>query len=610
MSPPETIVPPAKAVGRIGWALLGSLLAAIFVGSVFYDRSDWPGHLAGEATYLMQARSLAEDFDLAYTRSDFDRMLLSDLGNPTDLSLVSINGGQRITFDRPFPYAVYLAPFVKIWPRQGFAMANALLLILASVFAAKTLERFAGSWSALWVALLIFGSVLFVYVFLATGDLFLFVVTLVAFCLMARGQPEFSEKGEAVPEGKDRASKGQPAAQGGSRRWMLAGALLAIPAASESLYTILPAAAFFVPPPKERGIARAALVLGFLLGMILLLVGGWFAGGGPELLGASQFRFTPETGYPLVDFTAAEWPRTVRRLSALHWDEAPRFAWGVDVRLWAWDGFYLLFGRSIGLLPYFAPLLLLLFTGSAAGFRRPIAYAALLWGLGTVILHPFNLYGGEGAIANRWFLPIYGALWMLIAAPAQQGKRWARPVTAVALFVLAAPFLWRLWASPWSYPIEPGGGARHVTKVAAAILPYEVSQRWLQDRQPDDHNGLMIEFLTDHGWAEAQRGRLMIDGTEPVGLLIASIEPIDTFRLDFGRDAPSTIRFAGGELLENHLKPGGGISFRVAARSRGRHHPMWWSPEPHWLYLLSVELPETTEGALGFALFGERFEDA
>ena len=150
------------------WVLLASLLAATLAGAYFYDRAGWPGRLAGESTYLMQAASLAVDFDLTYTRDDFDRMLLADLGNPTDLSLVSGSEGRRIAFDRPFPYALYLAPFVKLWPRQGFAIANALLLAFVSIFAARTLERQAGAWSPVWVAVLLFASVLFAYVFLVS----------------------------------------------------------------------------------------------------------------------------------------------------------------------------------------------------------------------------------------------------------------------------------------------------------------------------------------------------------------------------------------------------------------------------------------------------------
>ena len=110
----------AGAARPAGWALLAGLLAATLLAAFSYDRTGW-SRLPGEATYLMQARSLGEDFDLAYTRADFDRMLIDDLSNPTDLTLVSGNDGRRITFDRPFPYALYLAPFVRLMPARGLA---------------------------------------------------------------------------------------------------------------------------------------------------------------------------------------------------------------------------------------------------------------------------------------------------------------------------------------------------------------------------------------------------------------------------------------------------------------------------------------------------------
>ena len=98
-------------VREIGWTVLGALLAALLAAAWLHDRADWPGLVAGEATYLMQADSLLRDRDLTYTRPDFDRLLLRWHRDPTDLELVS-GGAGRITFDRPFPYALYLAPFV------------------------------------------------------------------------------------------------------------------------------------------------------------------------------------------------------------------------------------------------------------------------------------------------------------------------------------------------------------------------------------------------------------------------------------------------------------------------------------------------------------------
>ncbi len=590
-------------IRHAGWALLASLLAVTLLAALSYDRTDWPSQLAGEATYLMQARSLGEDFDLVYTRADFDRMLLDDKSNPTDLALVTGNGGRRITFDRPFPYALYLAPFLRLWPRQGLAIANALLLVLVSVVAARTLERRIGPWGASWVALLVFASVLFVYVFLATGDLFLFALTALAFCLVARSVP--SEPG--CPEA------GGEAPDARRRSWLAVGALLAIPVATEPLYAVLAVAALFAPPKQDRRAPCTALIVGFCAGFIAQALVGWWAGGGLFGLGVSSFRFTPETGFPLVDFTAAEWPQTVRRLAAFHWDGAPRFSWGLDPRLWWWDLVYLLVGRSIGLLPYFAPVFLLPAVGSLAGYRRPLALAAAAWALGVVVLQPFNLYGGEGAVANRLFLPVYGALWMLIA-PVRRMR--ALAISALTALVLAAPFLWQLWSAPRDYAIDQGrdapgsglmGGYRHVTPLARRILPYETSQRPMPGGDAAEHNGLTVKFLSQRGWAETRHRRLMIDGGGPLELMIGSNLPLDVLRFDFGRDAPAEIEVSGGELAESQLKPDGGISFRVLPR-RHRRHATWWTPRPQWLYCVTLELPKAGDKTLAFEIQGEQFE--
>ena len=588
-----TAATPSGGLRAAGWALLASLLAVTLLAALSYDRSGWPSRLPGEATYLMQARSLGQDFDLVYTRADFDRMLIGDLANPRDLALTTGSGGRRITFDRPFPYALYLAPFLQIWPRQGFAVANALLLALVSVVAARVLERRVGPWGAPWVAVLVFGSVLFAYVFLATGDLFLFAVTLLAFCLIAGVAPSESGSGSGAAM-----ARGAPPGT-----WWAVGALLAIPAATEPLYALLAAAALFAAPARDPGAARKVLAGGFFACLGVLALVGWWAGGGLFGLGASSFRFTPETGFPLVDFTAAEWPQTVRRLAAFHWDGAPRFSWGVDPRLWWWDGIYLLAGRSIGLIPYFAPVLLLPVVGSLAGYRRPLALAAVAWGLGIVVLQPFNIFGGEGAVANRLFLPVYGALWMLIA-PARR----PRPaIGALAALALAAPFLWSLWSAPRQYPIDQGRGYRHVAPLARRLLPYETSQQRMPGGDVAEHNGLMVKFLSERGWAESRRGRLMIDSGGPLELLVGSSLPLDVLRFDFGRDAPSEIEVAGGKLGERLLNSDGGISFRVLPRWR-RRHATWWTPQAQWLYCVALELPSAGGKALAFEVRGEQFE--
>ena len=588
-------------VAEIGWTLLATLLAGLLAAAFLHDRAGWPGLVAGEATYLMQAESLAEDGDLTYTRADFDRLLLRWHGDPSDLDLVSGSGGEggsrsavaarRITFDRPFPYALYLAPFLAWRPENGFAIANALLLALVSLFAARTLERRHGVWAPLMVAVLVFASVVFAYTFLATGDLFLFAVTVAAFCLLA------------------------PAADSGVRpagvraagvRAAAAGALLAIPCVTEPLTVPLLAAAFLVPAAEHRATARRALAAGVLAMLAAIAAARWLSGGGLPF--ADQgFRFTPETGFPLVDFPAAEWPQALARLRSLG-GEAP-FTWGVPpagLDLWGWSLVDLFLGRAIGLLPYFAPLILLLPGGGRRRGQRAIVAAAALWVVAVVVLRPCDLSGGPGAVANRLFLPVYGALWLAAGRPAGAPRRLAALGLTLAL---AALFLGRLWADPGAYPIAEGRGDRHPTAVARAILPYETTQLRRPGTGPpgsrwSEHNGLWVQPLDDGVWVEARRRRLVAAGG-PAELLVASAGRLAAFRLELEGDAGRKPAAGGGMIGEPGPSPGGGTTLRLRPRGLRRRHPVGWNGERRYLYRLAFELPQRPGRPVGLRLIGE-----
>lgn len=560
------------------WTLLLALLAMTLLGAVVYSRAGWPGQLSGEATYLMQAESLARDGDLRYERRDFDRLLLAAHGNPTDLDLASGSEGRRIGFARPFPYALVLAPFVYFDAAHGFALANALLLALTALFAARTLARRLGDAAPILVTLAIFASATFAHVFLATGDLFLLCLVVVAFCLAERDTP---------------------------RAALVAGALLAVAVLTEPLHLFLLGGAFFALP----GARRLALLLGASLSAMAMIVVQWWATGGLLLFATERFRFTPETGFPLVDFPVAEWSNSLRHLRALHWEEAARWTWGLDPRLWGWDTVDLLFGRHLGLLPYFAPLLLLAVLARWDGPRRALVVAAIGWCAGLVILHPFDLQGGEGTIANRLFLPVYGMLWLLAV---RRRPRRVEIVAAAATLALAAPFLWRLWASPWTYPIAPQrAGYVYATPIAHRLLPYETAQRRIPSGQLADHGALRVHFLNEGGWAEPMRDRLRFDGDE-VDLLVLSAEPLDVLRIEFGEDGPSTLEVDGGKIGETVLTPSGGVAFRLLLPGAARSHAQWWSPQRWWIYPLHLRLPASPEpgrAAATFRLVGERVDN-
>jgi hypothetical protein len=556
---------------RLGWLLLGVVLVALIALATIEHRAPGEPLMAGEATVRLQVSSLLADGDLAYTREDFDRLLLESGANPTDLELVSASDGRRITFDRPVAHALWLLPFLAVWPATGVALAHAVLLAFLGLFAARALYSRVGTAAPLVVAVLLGASVVSSYVFVAKSDVFAFVCSAFAFCLLAR-----AADGQGMGEGRAAA---------------LAGLLLSVPVALDPLYLVLPLAAW--RQPVGRSAARN-LWVGLGGGWLVQQLVRWSAGGG--LFTASRFRFTPETGYPLVDFPAAEWATSVRRLAALHWDGAPRFSWGADPGLWAWDLLYLLAGRAVGLLPYFAPLLMLLLVGSLRHGRGALWASAGLWGVLVIVLYPFNLWGGPGAVGNRLFLPLYGALFAVLDAGPGAPPRppWRRPLlvapaVAVLALLLAHPALLRPWAP------GPASTDGYVSRSAARFLPFETSQRWLPGGAVEEHAGLAVKFLEETAWVESRRGRMVVEGETWASVLLGSDGELGALGLAFGKEAPSQIELRGASLADRVLRPDGGITFRIELDGPVRRHPTWWTPRPQNLYLLSFRLPGAEE---------------
>ena len=236
--------PPMQRFGS--WAVLGLLLAATLAGALTFDRRSWPGLVGDEATYLMQAQSLAWDFDLRYSRRDYDRFVEQWGVKPDGLILQSGDGGRTLVYAKPAAYALWIAPFLRLSPTRGAAIANALLLALAAVLAARTLERRLGPAAPLWVAVWIFASVAFAYVFWAHADLFLMSLVAIALAL-AYGAPRAGEAaGDARPHGAALGRRRRSSSAWSSPRRPFYGTLL------------LPAA-LAVPAPRRRlGIAMLA----------------------------------------------------------------------------------------------------------------------------------------------------------------------------------------------------------------------------------------------------------------------------------------------------------------------------------------------------------------
>jgi hypothetical protein len=586
------------SVRGLSWLVLAGLLAATLAGAATFDPGTWPSLVGDEATYAMQAESLAFDGDLGYERGDYDRFVAHRGRAPDGLILQKAPGGERLAFGKPPLYALWLAPFVRLAPVRGPAVANALLLALAAVAAARCLERWVGAAAALWVAVATFGSVAFAYVFWVHADLFLLSAVALGLSLVWRGEPATALGGGRSadlyepPEGTaEAASRWRPLA-----RWAAAGALLAVAGAYRPFYLALSAPAAVAawgegrrggPGGGARAGALAAGALALLAAVALLQVA---AGGTWTAYGGERQGFYAHTGFPAVDFPATEWRRSVERWGNTSWvfpGALGDLTATADPALWGWNSLYFLAGRNVGVLPYFLPLLLFFAAFSPRRGRWLLPLAVLVAAAGFLLVRPFNFYGGGGAIANRYFLPLYPALWFVAGrAPAGPGGDRRRAAGALLLAALAAPLLLPLWRAPRGFPIDAEGRYRHVSSLAR-FLPYETTQSHLPGGRDRSVNGLWVKILGGGVAAHGAAG-LALTGEGEGWLLVGSPRPLEGLRVDFGPGGPSRLEVTGAELTATLFAGRQGVRFFLAPGEPRAVHPMWWSREPWTLYQLGL----------------------
>jgi hypothetical protein len=573
------------------WTVLGLVLLATLIGALRFDRAGRPSLVGDEATYAMQAASLAWDFDLRYSRADFDRFVAQWGGPPDGLILQSRDQGVHLTYGKPFLYALAIAPFVRFAPVRGGLVANALFLALAAGLAARSLQRRIGDAAPLWVAVFLFASVSFAYTFWVHADIFLLATTAAGLSLVYWG-PAADQAAEPPPQ-----IYGEPPR---SRflfsRWLLSGLLLAVAGAFRPCYlaVLLPAglAAWASGRASGRASERRRAALGGLLAgaAALLLVTSlvqWSAGGDWSGYGGERQGFYPRTGYPEVDFPASRWTASIRKWGNTAWIQEGGIEPSFNPKLLGWNTLYFGVGRDVGVLPYFLPLLLgfAAWRGERGRWAIPLAVAAAV--LTFLTLRPFNFYGGGGAIANRYFLPLYPALWFLAARPVGgvRGVLYAALVTAGA-----APFLLPLWSHPAAFPIGEDGRYAHVSAAAEKWLPYETTQSHIPGGQDVAMNGLWLKMLNHNVYRKGETS-LRLVGDRQGELLVGSPVPLERVFCEFGSEAPVKLEAGKETLRPALLRPDGSITFDVPLGEPRAVHPMWWTRDDYYLYTLSLRLP-------------------
>ncbi|MEM9293253.1 MAG: hypothetical protein AAGD01_16340 [Acidobacteriota bacterium] len=619
---------------RIAWSVLILLLLATWGLVATYDRSSWPSLVGDEATYAMQAASLAEDLDLRYGRWDYDRFVAAWGRPPEGLILQSRDDGERLVFGKPFFYAAVAAPFVAINAVRGPALANAFLLTLAALALGRALGRRVGPWGPLWAAVAIFASVSFGYVFWAHAEIFLFTCAALAFSLATGGGGGLSSQvetvrrraadrepgspppplpnvwgGSAAGEPKTSVSAGGMGTVRDSLRFFLCGLCLGAVIAFRPFYLpLLLPLALLLPRYRSRrqrvsaeeeleatlsgtlaGRAGVALrptralawaALGVVAALALSSGVQWASGGSWSGYAGERQGFYQRTGFPDVDFPAEEWRGSIERWGNTSWVHQGMFDLQTSPSLLLWNSLYFFVGENLGVLPYFLPFVPLLLL--AGGPRRTRFLAVLAVALAVAaffLLRPHNFYGGAGALANRYFLPLYPTLLVL-------GTRRLPAWGAVLTALLAAPFLAPLWSAPAAFPVAPGGdGYAYVSSVAREYLPWETTQSHLPRASEDVmHGGLWLRFA-DSALAPAGKGVLSLTLGRPAELYIGSPRALTRVGLSLGEGAQAP-QLKGAEITQELFRPDGSAGYVLELDDVHTLHPMWWTDKPFFIYRL------------------------
>src|SRR4029079_17208372 len=162
--------------------------------------------------------------------------------------------------------------------------------------------------------------------------------------------------------------------------------------------------------------------------------------------------------------TACATPSLRALLGGLGWD----FELAFHPRVLAWDVAYAFAGRHLGLVFYFAPVVLFSFLGDRSQGRGAMWGGALLSLAVLLLVRRFDLAGSPLTLGLRAAVPLAAVLCLAVARPP---SKWALVLT----FAWAAAWLWPLWKSP-RQPFASNGELRYAAPYMAPWAPLETTQ--------------------------------------------------------------------------------------------------------------------------------------
>ncbi len=437
------------------------LIFLFFLGlSLFINLPSLQGNFlfADEAIYYSMTQSLANDFDLEYTKKDLIRYYKAFDSGPLGIFLKK-GKNDRLFFAKSYIYPLFASPFVKIFGCNGFLVFHSILLFFMLImgYAYFSLSN-TSSLSFAAILTFLFASVAFVYFFWIHPDFFnLFLVFFVLFLWL------YKHKKDEMPQKEEQKTK-------------LVSFLLSD--GSDYLASLVAGIAVFSKPPniiimgpivlyalfKKKFVKAVLIILIFALTAGLFFGINYLATGDWNYQGGERKTFYGEDGYPLekdhITFDTAKGGT----MSSEGYTEKHL----LPVKFVFYNLFYYFFGRFTGLTWYFFPaiLALILFVMGAKRIYQWFLLIAIFGGIFIyIVLMPDNYAGGGGTMGNRYFLTIYP---LFLFLPHLKMK----PRHIALCWVMAAVFIAPILTNPLLHSHYP---ATHAKKAPFKWLPLEMT---------------------------------------------------------------------------------------------------------------------------------------
>jgi hypothetical protein len=537
------------AMNRSTSLVLLGLAVFLVLFPLTLDKPGWPAGLkADEPAYFLMALSLAHDFDLRVETADLRRLFNEFPHNPAaNVILMTDDGWHTVYFGKPYVYSLLAAPGVRLFGANGMVALNMALLLAMIYLGARYLERFNPAGVALYFSAGFFLlSAGFAYVFWLHPELFNMAAIMASLYLGLT---------EGV-RGKHRRFLGAWLARREVRLAMSA-AFLALAVYNKPMLAAVGLPVFFLQVRERRWRVVAAYALGGALALAVQIGGSMALTGHPsaylgvaragvKVCSPNEMPIQPLPPPPVTAVSASAEPArgslADKRRAAWWWIfKVPE----VPLRQFVEHSGFFLWGRHVGLFPYF-PFTLLSLGLFLAHARRSTERWVLLGSLAVVAVFlllfiPFNWHGGGGFVGNRYYVNVYPAFLFLVTRIAPS---WIPVVGYLLGGLLLGPTIF----SPMGRSVPWPTLQAHVRNFPFPHLPLELSVKGIPGYHEASFSGQGFKGRKDvflpHG------SQAWIRGATTAEIWIRSAEPLADFHFDVHSLAPSnevTLRLGSSE---------------------------------------------------------------